>query len=80
MEIKELKFYKSSNNTFDCFSLFYGSPPRQRYIVGHNESGFFKVGNYKDLNPLEIPSLLYTINKEFKKQGTTANSQQIIKP
>lgn len=64
--IRDLKFEKSFDGTFDTFFMRLGTK-REVFAVGSNESGTFKIGNYKDFrNEFELIKLEQFLAEQFR--------------
>lgn len=63
--IKDLFFEKSTDGTFDSF--FCRDINDRNFYVGNNQNGKWKIGNYKDVNPISAIQILSEIKDEFNK-------------
>lgn len=66
MRVSELKFY--DGNGFVCFSCR-DLLEHNRFIIGSNEGGRFKIGNSKDVNTLSRVEIEAFVNNEAMKRG-----------
>lgn len=68
--ISDLTFDKSFNGKFDCFQGYYNG----KFFGGNNESGNFKIGNYKDFGWNQI--VVYVIENEVSKAFYSLNNKK----
>ena len=62
--ITNLEFY--DGNGFKCFSCTYHSCGKPFMLFGNNESGNFRIGNYKDVDIITKISIENQINTEYE--------------
>lgn len=61
--ITDLKFDKSYNKEWDCFTAYLEG----QFITGSNETGTFKIMNYKNVHWTQRDDAESYIENEFKK-------------